>query len=61
MYISQYVTGVQPRSYFRGIYVVVHINMMLLRLFVLLISFPVLLCLVLNSIFHLVSSFKMAF
>ena len=46
----------------RGIYVVVHINVMLLRLFVqLLISFPVLLCLVLNSIFHLILWFKMAF
>ena len=63
MYISQYITGVQPgRSYFRGIYVVVRMNMILLPLFVqLLISFPVLWCLVLNSIFHLILWFKIAF
>ena len=62
MYISQYITGVQPRRfYFRGIYVAAHLNM-LLRLFVQLpISFPALLCLVLNSIFHLILWFKMAF
>ena len=67
MYISQninsckYITGVQ-RLYFRGIYVVVHLNIMVLRFFAQLpIYFPGLLCLTLNSIFHLILWFKIAF
>ena len=63
MYISQYITGVQPRRfYFKGIYVFVLINIKLLRLFVKLpVSLPVLLRLVLDSTFHLILWFKMAF
>ena len=67
MYISQNInsckniTGVQ-RLYFRGIHAVVHLNIMLLRFFAQLpISSPVLLCLTLNSIFHLILWFKIAF
>ena len=62
MCISQYITGVQPRRfYFRGIYVAAHLNM-LLRLFVQLpISFPALLCLVLNSSFILFYGLKWHF
>ena len=67
MYISQNInsckniTGVQ-RLYFGGIHAVVHLNIMLLRFFAQLpISSPVLLCLTLNSIFHLILWFKIAF